>query len=434
MGRTVELKTTNHVKYQMYPVASGSMRFSVRAPNDAHLALTAGPYESNPCYEIIIGGWKNQKSVIRKTVDGNKEDKAEVDSAYILNAGEFRDFYVRWDGGVIGVHHKNSSEPFLKWEDPKPFSITHVGFLTAWGSTGSWEFDNGEKFDTPDKLEYRFRPVMNGYLDFDYCGPDSCDICLTSAPREGEPMYEVILGGWENTKSVIRLNKQLRDKKREQTPGIITPDKFKQFLLEWNNGRITLRDRNVNEMILEWSDPAPFPVTHFGVRSGYGAPAQWRLNHYFETPAPFYSPNHADFVWVEVKDGYFPAGAVVGGKDTSGEQIFVARARHQNDLIPGMLLLSHNKAYVPWNGKAHTKSQYEVLVGGSASWVPAHGDRVPENAYPAGETKEGETLFIGRAFHKGSLITGKVHKSHRTCYITYGGEEIPIKDYEILVA
>ncbi|KAJ2947697.1 hypothetical protein O0L34_g9466 [Tuta absoluta] len=431
MGRTVELKTENNVEYQMYPVASGFMRFSVRAPKDAHLALTTGPQEADPIYEIIVGGWNNTKSVIRKS----KVDKKEVATRDILNAGEFRDFVVRWDGGVIGVHHEGEQEAFMSWEDPEPFPITHVGFCTGWGATGSWNFENGDKFDTPDQLEYIFRPVMNGYFDFDYCGPDSCDICLTSSPGEEQPMYEVILGGWENTKSVI-LNKQKPVKGPLSTPGITSPDKFKKFLLEWNNGRVTLRDRMVNEMILDWTDPAPLPVAYFGVRSGYGAPAQWRVNHYFETTAPpnVTNRNFEDFVWVQVEDGKIPAGAVVGGKDTSGEQIFVARAKHNKDLVPGMVMPSHNRAYVPWDGEVHKKAIFEVLVGGPTSWVPASDGNVPQNAYPAGETKEGETLFIGRAHHKGSIITGKVHQTHKVCYITYAGKEIPVKDYEVLVA
>jgi hypothetical protein len=38
--------------YQFSPLKSGELHFKVRAKNDAHVALTTGPTEGDPMYEV----------------------------------------------------------------------------------------------------------------------------------------------------------------------------------------------------------------------------------------------------------------------------------------------------------------------------------------------------------------------------------------------
>lgn len=101
-----------------------------------------------------------------------------------------------------------------------------------------------------------------------------------------------------------------------------------------------------------------------------------------------------------------PADAVAAGQD--GEQLFVARARHDGALIPGKLVPSHGCAYVSCGGGEHAHQDYEVLCGCSGTWVPVTGSSIPPNAVPAGENSDGEPLFVGRANHEGTLTPGKV--------------------------
>ncbi len=65
---------------------------------------------------------------------------------------------------------------------------------------------------------------------------------------------------------------------------------------------------------------------------------------------------------------------------------------------------------------------FKVLCGPPAclSWVDASGGDIPNHAVPGGHEVDGETLYIGRVLHNGSVTVGKVHPSHGSCYIPYG--------------
>jgi hypothetical protein len=78
---------------------------------------------------------------------------------------------------------------------------------------------------------------------------------------------------------------------------------------------------------------------------------------------------------------------------------------------------------------------YQVLTGPPAalSWIDATNGEVPPNAVVGGSEPGGEVIYIGRAIHNGTVTVGKVHPSHGCCYVSYGGEEICFKEYEILV-
>lgn len=135
--------------------------------------------------------------------------------------------------------------------------------------------------------------------------------------------------------------------------------------------------------------------------------------------------------WVPASGGELPPGAIVGGQD--GEPIYIARARFNGALIPGKLVPSHQVCYVPWSGTENGVAEYEVLCGSGGSWIPTSGDAIPGSAMPAGETEDGEPLFIGRAAHEGTLTVGKVQPSHGCVYIPYGGSELRYPEYEIFI-
>jgi len=132
--------------------------------------------------------------------------------------------------------------------------------------------------------------------------------------------------------------------------------------------------------------------------------------------------------------GPLPDGAILAGNDIDGSSIYVGKSYHEGDLLPAKVIRTPNKnvAYVCYNGMEIEKHQFEVLCNGNVSWIPSGHGSVPHNAVVGGNTSSGETLYIGRTHHMGSLTPGKVHPSHGSLYIPFGGQEVIHKSYEIL--
>lgn len=134
------------MKYNFYPVSNGIFSFKVRAANDAHVILSPGPSDADPVVEFFIGGWGNSKSVIRR--NKTKPEKAEANTPDVLNAGEFRGFWIRWFDGVYTVGNEGEAAAFLSYQDPEPFPIQYAGVCTGWGATGSWIIDGKFKYNS----------------------------------------------------------------------------------------------------------------------------------------------------------------------------------------------------------------------------------------------------------------------------------------------
>lgn len=128
-----------------------------------------------------------------------------------------------------------------------------------------------------------------------------------------------------------------------------------------------------------------------------------------------------------------PPGAIEAGRDIDGSPLYVGRAYHEGDLIPAKVVASRRIAYVPHGGREHAKHDFEVLCNGDVSWVRCNGSHIPDNAISAGETENGETLYVGRTNYCGNWTPGKIQRSHGVMYFSFDGHEISATDYEILV-
>lgn len=286
------------------------------------------------------------------------------------------------------------------------------------------------ELDTEDKLEYNFIPAGSNGIAFRVRSANDAHLALTSTESESDPMLEVFIGGWKNTKSVIRKNRTKPDVAEADTPEILSPGEFRGFWVNWTDNVITVGREGEAAAFLSYENTEPFPINFVGLCTGWGACGSWivdspnvRSERSVEGSAP---------VWVAGQGTEMPADAMLGGED--GEMLFVGRAHHEGGLLPGKVVPSHGCCYIAWGGAEHAKAEYEVLVGTGGQWLPVSGTDIPPNALPAGESETGEPLFVGRVKHENTVTIGKVQPSHGVCYIPYGGEEVAFADYEILVA
>lgn len=293
---------------------------------------------------------------------------------------------------------------------------------------------------TENKLEYHFYPVSGRQLQFRIKAPNDAHVALTTGPSEGDPMLEVFIGGWSNSRSIVRKNRTKPDVAEANTPDILSEDEMRGFWIRWHDGEITVGREGEQFAFLSYTEPEPFEITHFGVCTGWGASGEWLIEDggtVGAPPNPSAPPASADYemgsiVWCDVSGSTMPPGAVVGGEDD--EPLYIGRAEHEGALIPGKVKVSHGVCYVSWGGLEHAKQDYQVLCNCNAVWVPASGSNIPPNALPAGQTEDGEPLFVGRVNHENSLTPGKVHPSHGCLYIPYGGQELSFGEFEILTS
>jgi len=64
-------------------------------------------------------------------------------------------------------------------------------------------------------------------------------------------------------------------------------------------------------------------------------------------------------------------------------------------------------------------------------WQPASGGHVPALAPSAGYEADGTPLYIIRAPFQGGISIGKDNPTHTSGYISYGGKENPVSQYEV---
>ncbi|XP_072033346.1 uncharacterized protein [Amphiura filiformis] len=112
--------------------------FKAKAKNDVHIALSPKNAAKKEMYEIVIGGWSNSKSVIRRRKQGRPV--VEHPEKGILDPREFREFIVDFDGSTLKVSKGGAERPFLKFTDEDPIEIHHIGVTTGWKSDGDFVF------------------------------------------------------------------------------------------------------------------------------------------------------------------------------------------------------------------------------------------------------------------------------------------------------
>jgi hypothetical protein len=77
-----------------------------------------------------------------------------------------------------------------------------------------------------------------------------------------------------------------------------------------------------------------------------------------------------------------------------------------------------------------------ILLLGSpvmAQWVRVTNGRIPATALPGGNEANGTPIYIARVSHEGGFHIGKAKQGETTAFISYGGREISLPNYEVYV-
>ncbi|XP_075976516.1 uncharacterized protein LOC142976829 [Anticarsia gemmatalis] len=130
--------------------------------------------------------------------------------------------------------------------------------------------------------------------------------------------------------------------------------------------------------------------------------------------------------------------AVVAGYEHADQTpIWLIRSWYDGHLIPGKLMICHNRALIGLDDREKNVYDIEVCCARKENivWIPSSDGIVLPNAVYGGHTSEAygaEKLYVGRARAKNSLTPGKIQPSKRCMYMPFGNRERLYKEYEIL--
>ena len=109
------------------------------ANNDAHVLLTMG---GGGVFEIVIGGWGNSYSTIRRSKQGSG---IVGYSGAVDSNSQYKSFVLDWSTSrVLKFYSKSDSGSLtLLMETPQQsesvLDIKSMAVATGWGSTGKWK-------------------------------------------------------------------------------------------------------------------------------------------------------------------------------------------------------------------------------------------------------------------------------------------------------
>ncbi|XP_052675027.1 uncharacterized protein LOC128156779 [Crassostrea angulata] len=115
-------------------------------------------------------------------------------------------------------------------------------------------------------------------FSFQVSAQHDAHVALMSTDNTAGPLYEIVIGGWGNTQSCIRLGKQ-QECKRTYFGPVVNSYTYTHFWVSWANGVISLgRSETVNQTkLIDFTHTDPYPVNFLAVMTGFGSTGNWKF-------------------------------------------------------------------------------------------------------------------------------------------------------------
>ncbi|OWF52386.1 uncharacterized protein LOC110447826 [Mizuhopecten yessoensis] len=283
-----------------YSIGNSSyFEFSVKTCTGAQVALMSGPMDNYQLYEVVISGMDNYETVIRKYKGGMTMIRSH---GGMLDCSAFRAFQIHWDNGVISLVRKCRLGKWLKilsWKDPNPRPIRYVGVTTGSWASSTWRFNQnvGENQDTLQDIQfetrkqkgpnyyythltdYQYKMGQQTSITFSVKACSDIYVALLSKDTDTCTMYEVIIGGYGNTISVIRRGKNRYNYvKKPSSPADC--NEFRSFIVSWPRGVVSVwYETKVGDwqFLMSLRDRKPIDVRYIGMTTGKAASGTWKV-------------------------------------------------------------------------------------------------------------------------------------------------------------
>jgi len=146
-----------------------------------------------------------------------------------------------------------------------------------------------------------------------------------------------------------------------------------------------------------------------------------------------------DYHFAVASGGQIPTGAQSQGHEADGTPLFVARSPGHTfpnaipGIQPGKVRPGFPGAFIPFGGKEISVGTYEVLMQ-AGIWIAGSNGQIPDGAVVCGREENGNPLFVARANVGGGVHPGKIRFDFGAAFIGFGGQEIRVQTYEVLVS
>ncbi|XP_038058113.1 C3 and PZP-like alpha-2-macroglobulin domain-containing protein 8 isoform X2 [Patiria miniata] len=134
---------------------------------------------------------------------------------------------------------------------------------------------------TPNRYSYQFVEKEEGMDFFTFmCKAKNDAHIALAATQDSYQLYEVVLGGWDNTRSWIARSRMGDALVTDLTADIVSWDEFRAFWISWKAGNIQIGHGEVpsNEsVIMSWQDDNPMQVQYIGFTTGLGSLGEFRI-------------------------------------------------------------------------------------------------------------------------------------------------------------
>ncbi|KAL0901790.1 hypothetical protein ABMA27_006963 [Loxostege sticticalis] len=283
-----------------YKVSAGGINFEAKTDTFATIGLSPTPGGDNCVVWVVIGYAENVTYIKKKS----SHRFNTVRTPDILNADEYRRFWLSWNNGVVQLGQGDHRTPIIS--EPYEGNLSYVTFVSQ--NLEYYRHRNANivhwRIELPPTCTLEkpiAKPVTTGKLE--WVRADS-----------GSIPNEAIVGGYDNEPLYII---------RAHHNRFLYPGKYARSK---RAAHCSFLDRVIEK-------------TEFEVLCG------------------------CDYSWKTTSKCIIPSGAVVGGYDNNMfRELYVGRVRHDGHLIPGMVDPSHGDCRITVEDRTIAYQNYEILV------------------------------------------------------------------------
>jgi hypothetical protein len=148
----------------------------------------------------------------------------------------------------------------------------------ATASTGTWEFlaDSVRSafVHTPKDYGYNYfwlAGLTSHHVIVSVKAAGDAHIAVSEVAGDVAVAYEIVIGGWSNTRSAIRDIAMQEPKVQVDTPGMLSASEFRTFWIRWAGGHVEVgQGHDVgNNRFMNWQQTnAVYNITAVGVSTG----------------------------------------------------------------------------------------------------------------------------------------------------------------------